>query len=395
VLEAVLHQVLDEVDDAMQGIDVFVFHIRKMSGHGLEDECSCVVRRALHTGCRGESGTDHGIFLRGQHELFGEPGNFLVLQESGQFRAVKGCGHRQSIVGSTPHGGNGPRVLPVPGRGSSAPGARGDRARRQERPVGTSVWKNRLVEHSTAMKRLNSHPAVYLPSGAPAGLKSCESSVPIAPTPPRPHRGWTMLTKSSRKALGLAAVATSLALVATACAESDRGSAGGDDGEPFVFAAAGDIGSLDPFFVNDGESFRYSRQVFDTLLDHEPGGSEIVGGLAEDWEQSEDGTVWTFHLHDNVTFHDGDELTAEVVCDNFDRWYNLTGEYQNSNNSYYWQAIFGGFAENEDDSLPESRYVGCEAQDELTAVIEITEYSSIFPGGFSLASFGIMSPTTL
>src|SRR5699024_6056606 len=35
------------------------------------------------------------------------------------------------------------------------------------------------------------------------------------------------------------------------------------------------------------------------------------------------------------------------------------------------------------------------AQDELTAVIEITEYSSIFPGGFSLASFGIMSPTTL
>ncbi len=204
-----------------------------------------------------------------------------------------------------------------------------------------------------------------------------------------------MLTKSSRKALGLVAVATSLALVATACAESDRGSAGGDDGEPFVFAAAGDIGSLDPFFVNDGESFRYSRQVFDTLLDHESGGSEIVGGLAEDWEQSEDGTVWTFHLHDNVTFHDGDELTAEVVCDNFDRWYNLTGEYQNSNNSYYWQAIFGGFAENEDDSLPESRYVGCEAQDELTAVIEITEYSSIFPGGFSLASFGIMSPTTL
>src|SRR5699024_11318066 len=126
-------------------------------------------------------------------------------------------------------------------------------------------------------------------------------------------------TPSSRKAFVIAAVLTLVARVATGWAEGVRGSAGADDGEPFVFAAAGDIGSLDPFFVNDGESFRYSRQVFDTLLDHEPGGSEIVGGLAEDWEQSEDGTVWTFHLHDNVTFHDGDELTAEVVCDNFDR----------------------------------------------------------------------------
>lgn len=199
-----------------------------------------------------------------------------------------------------------------------------------------------------------------------------------------------MLTKSSRKPLGLVAVASSLALVASACAESDR-----DEGEAFVFASAGDIGTLDPFLTSDGETFRYSRQVFQSLLEHESGGNEIVGGLAHDWEQSEDGTVWTFHLEDDVVFHDGDEFNAEAVCANFDRWYNLSGNYQSSNNSYYWQALFGGFAENEDDELPESRYVGCEAEDELTAVIEITEYTSIFPGGFSLAALGIMSPSTL
>ena len=203
-----------------------------------------------------------------------------------------------------------------------------------------------------------------------------------------------MFTKSSRKPLGLVAVAASLTLVATACAESDRGS--GDGEQPFVFGAAGDITSLDPFLTNDGETYRYSRQVFETLLDHESGGSEIVGGLAETWDQSEDGTVWTFNLRDNVTFHDGDELTAEAVCANFDRWNNLTGAYQSSNLSYYWQSIFGGFAEpDEDFSTGESRYVSCDAEDELTAVIEISEYSSIFPGGFSLAAFGIMSPTTL
>ncbi|WP_433700062.1 ABC transporter substrate-binding protein [Nocardiopsis sp. CA-288880] len=204
-----------------------------------------------------------------------------------------------------------------------------------------------------------------------------------------------MFTKSSRKPLALAATAAALTLVATACAESTREGGGTDESAPFVFASAGDIRTLDPFLTSDGETFRYSRQVFETLLDHESGGSEIVGGLAETWEQSEDGTVWTFNLRDNVQFHDGDELTAEAVCANFDRWHNLTGAWQSSNNSYYWQAIFGGFAENESEDTPESRYVSCEAEDDLTAVITISEYSSIFPGGFSLAAFGIMSPTTL
>ncbi|WP_435110530.1 ABC transporter substrate-binding protein [Nocardiopsis synnemataformans] len=204
-----------------------------------------------------------------------------------------------------------------------------------------------------------------------------------------------MFRKPFRKPLALLASAAALTLVATACAESNREGEGADASEPFVFASAGDIKTLDPFLTSDGETFRYSRQVFETLLEHESGGTEIVGGLAEEWEQSEDGTVWTFHLRDGVLFHDGDELNAEAVCANFDRWHNLTGGFQSSNNSYYWQSIFGGFAENESEDLAESRYVSCEATDELTAVITIDEYSSIFPGGFSLASFGIMSPSTL
>ncbi|GHC75441.1 ABC transporter substrate-binding protein [Nocardiopsis terrae] len=204
-----------------------------------------------------------------------------------------------------------------------------------------------------------------------------------------------MFTKSSRKPLGLLAAAASLTLVATACAESDRDASDGGE-QPFVFASAGDIASLDPFLATDGETFRYSRQVFDTLLQHESGGSEIVGGLAETWDQSEDGTVWTFGLRDGVEFHDGDELNAEAVCANFDRWFNLTGAYQSSNNSYYWQKIFGGFAENEEDHAPpEPRFASCDAEDELTVVIEVSEYSSLYPGGFSLAAFGIMSPSSL
>ena len=36
-------------------------------------------------------------------------------------------------------------------------------------------------------------------------------------------------------------------------------------------------------------------------------------GLAERWDISDDGMIWTFHLRKDVKFHDGKEFTAEDV----------------------------------------------------------------------------------
>ena len=41
-------------------------------------------------------------------------------------------------------------------------------------------------------------------------------------------------------------------------------------------------------------------------------------GLAEKWDVSEDGLIWTFYLRKGVKFHDGSELTAEDVKWTFD-----------------------------------------------------------------------------
>lgn len=38
-----------------------------------------------------------------------------------------------------------------------------------------------------------------------------------------------------------------------------------------------------------------------------------VGDLAENWEASEDGLTWTFNLHQNATWHDGEVLDADDV----------------------------------------------------------------------------------
>src|SRR5262249_53390526 len=47
-------------------------------------------------------------------------------------------------------------------------------------------------------------------------------------------------------------------------------------------------------------------------------------GLAEKWEQSEDGKTWIFHLRRGVKFHDGTEFNADAVIFNLDRYFNAS-----------------------------------------------------------------------
>jgi peptide/nickel transport system substrate-binding protein len=45
----------------------------------------------------------------------------------------------------------------------------------------------------------------------------------------------------------------------------------------------------------------------------------VLPALAESWDISDDGLVYTFHLHDGVTFHDGTTFNAEDVKFSLDR----------------------------------------------------------------------------
>ncbi|MFG3351410.1 ABC transporter substrate-binding protein [Streptomyces sp. NPDC048001] len=190
--------------------------------------------------------------------------------------------------------------------------------------------------------------------------------------------------------------AVSVGLIATGCA-SERGQDGdkADGKDTFVFAGAGDPGSLDPALASDGETFRVTRQAFEALLEHESGGSELVGGLAETWSSNPEGTVWTFNLRKGVKFHDGEAFDAAAVCANYDHWFNWKGTYQLDAVSYYWRKVMGGFAQNEDPKASPANYKSCTAKDESTAVIEVNEPSANLPGGFSLQALAIHSPKAI
>ncbi|PMQ21226.1 ABC transporter substrate-binding protein [Glutamicibacter arilaitensis] len=89
-------------------------------------------------------------------------------------------------------------------------------------------------------------------------------------------------------------------------------------------AAAAPPVKFDPAIVADNESFRVTRQVYETLIDIDPDTGGAVAGLAEAWTESPDGLRYTFTLRQGVLFHDGTELSAKAVVANFNRWENLS-----------------------------------------------------------------------
>jgi peptide/nickel transport system substrate-binding protein len=76
---------------------------------------------------------------------------------------------------------------------------------------------------------------------------------------------------------------------------------------------------LDPTSSAAGaiDSVLYAN-VFEGLTRFAADGS-IIPGLAESWDISDDGTVYTFHLHAGVKFHDGTPMTGDDVKFSLDR----------------------------------------------------------------------------
>jgi peptide/nickel transport system substrate-binding protein len=198
---------------------------------------------------------------------------------------------------------------------------------------------------------------------------------------------------SLRRLLLLLATAL-LVLAAAGCGGGDEGGGGGEGGT-LVFAGAADPVAIDGALVSDGESIRVITQIFETLINLKPGTTELAPGLATDWEVGPDAKTYTFTLREGVKFHDGTDFNAEAVCFNFDRWYNFKGPLQSASASYYYQAFFGGYKNNESEDLSDPLYRSCEARNPTTAVITLTRPSASLLGALVQQAFSIASPKAL
>lgn len=80
---------------------------------------------------------------------------------------------------------------------------------------------------------------------------------------------------------------------------------------------SGEVTTLNYLISGNANEFRVFANVIDTLIEYDRFG-QIQPSLAESWEVSDDGLVYTFHLREGVKWVDGNgEPVADVVAGDF------------------------------------------------------------------------------
>ncbi len=105
------------------------------------------------------------------------------------------------------------------------------------------------------------------------------------------------------------------------------------------------------------------------------GDGSVVPGLAESWEISDDGKVYTFKLREGVTFHDGSSMDAEDVKFSLDR-----ARAEDSANAQ--KALFAGI-----DSV--------EVVDPLTVKVTLSEPNGLFLFNLAWGDAVIVAPESI
>lgn len=163
---------------------------------------------------------------------------------------------------------------------------------------------------------------------------------------------------------------------ATTAPGATTGTTGAAASGEIVIALKGEPDTLDPHATGSRTSYGICRNIYDTLVYRDETTKEFQPGLAESWERSDDGTVYTFKLKSGVKFHDGTPFNAEAVVFNLDRVVNPETQSKTS------AELIGP-------------YKSSRAVDETT--VEITFSAPISPtallDALSQAFLGIVSPT--
>jgi len=149
-------------------------------------------------------------------------------------------------------------------------------------------------------------------------------------------------------------------------------------GGTLVFGRGGDSTSLDPAATTEGEAFKVTVNLYETLINFGPQDTEIEAGLATDWEPSADGLKHTLKLRQGVKFHDGTDFNADAVVYNFERW--MAG---NAEQFYYYNSQFG-------DKIKEVK-----ALDEYTVEFTLSQVMAPFYKNLAMSPFGIASPAAI
>jgi len=111
-----------------------------------------------------------------------------------------------------------------------------------------------------------------------------------------------------------------------------------------VFCSEGSPENFYPGINTTGTSFDASDEIYNKIVGFEPGGTKVVPSLAESWEISPDGLIYTFKLRRNVKWHNTGtfkptrDFNADDVLFMFERQWKEDNPYfkvTSPNHSYF------------------------------------------------------------
>ena len=133
-----------------------------------------------------------------------------------------------------------------------------------------------------------------------------------------------------------------LGLLLTGCSPAGAGT-------ELVYGLTLSPSGIDPHLNASSELGIPLSSVYDTLVFQDPETGAFVPGLAESWEISPDGRIYTFHLRRDVRFHDGTPFNAAAVVANIE--YVLDPDHHSQKAAFMLGPLEGVEAEGEDTVL--------------------------------------------
>ncbi len=140
--------------------------------------------------------------------------------------------------------------------------------------------------------------------------------------------------------------------------------------------------TIDPALNSASDGSNMIIHAFEGLLKFDQN-NDIVGGLAESWEQSEDGLTWTFHLRPDLKWSDGSALTAN---DFVYSWKRVADPNTAAPYGYDLLNIVAGYEEASQGNIDALQV---EAPDDNTFVVHLSSPCVYFD---KIAAFAVMVP---
>ena len=97
------------------------------------------------------------------------------------------------------------------------------------------------------------------------------------------------------------------------------GAAPAEEKVTFTVGILNEVDSFNPFLGIEAESYEMWALTYDYMITYSMEDMSPEPGLATAWETSDDGLTWTFDIRDDVTFSDGEPLTASDIAYTYNR----------------------------------------------------------------------------